>query len=215
MPIAVLISGHGSNLQALIDSCQNEDFPARIVKVFSNVPGVEGIKRAARSGIPSVVLDHKTFDSREAFDEAMIKRIDESGAELVCLAGFMRRLGNKFVQHYHNRLINIHPSLLPAFPGLNIHEQVIESGTKLSGCTVHFVREELDNGPIIIQAALPVNQNDTPKLLASRVLELEHGAYSQAVKWFAEGRITVEDNQVIISESETPNSILVNPDPRF
>ncbi len=215
MPIAVLVSGEGTNLQSLIDACQDQTFPAEVVMVFSNVPGVEGLKRAARAGIPQVALDHNNYSNRSDFEDALIEKIDNSGAKLICLAGFMRKLGDKFVEHYHNRLINIHPSLLPAFPGLNVHEKVINSGTRLSGCTVHFVRPEIDHGPIIIQAAIPVNQNDTPKTLADRVLKIEHGAYPQAVQWFADGRLKIENEKVVLKESGSHEAVLVNPDPRL
>lgn len=202
LPVAVLISGRGTNLQSLIDACMPDDFPARIVKVLSNVPGVYGLNRATRAGIPTTVLDHKGYDNRDAFDDAMRQTIDETGAQLICLAGFMRRLGPAFVEHYRNRILNIHPSLLPAFPGLHVHERVIESGAHLSGCTVHFVRSELDSGPIVLQAAVPVRADDTAESLAARVLNVEHKTFVQAVQWFAEGRITVEGEKVLVDGTE-------------
>lgn len=213
LPVAVLISGRGTNLQSLIDDCAREDFPARIVMVFSNVPGAEGLERAAGAGLPTVVLDHKSFEDRDAFDEAIAEKIDESGAQLVCLAGFMRRLGAKFVEHYHDRILNIHPSLLPAFPGLHVHQRVIDSGARFSGCTVHIVRPEVDSGPIVVQAAVPVHPDDTADTLAARVLEQEHGAYPRAVRWFAEGRLTVEGEKVLVDGTGPPGAVLVNPGP--
>ena len=208
LPIAVLISGRGTNLQALIDACMRDDFPAQIVKVLSNVPGVYGLERATRAGIPTTVLDHKGYDSRDAFDNAVRQTIDETGAQLICLAGFMRRLGPTFIAHYRNRILNIHPSLLPAFPGLHVHERVIESGARFSGCTVHFVRAELDSGPIVLQTAVPVHANDTAESLAARVLNVEHEAFAQAVQWFAEGRITVEDETALVDGIEPSQKYL-------
>ena len=213
LPIAVLVSGRGTNLQSLINAGLQGDFAARIALVVSNKPGVEGLVRAARAGIRTAVFDHRTFASRESFDDAMRERIDASGARLVVLAGFMRRLSPGFVAHYRDRLINIHPSLLPAFPGLDVHRRVIESGARFSGCTVHFVRAELDAGPIILQAAVPVHPGDTEASLAARVLEVEHGALPQAVRWFAEGRLKVEDERVQVDGAGPPTGVLVNPFP--
>jgi phosphoribosylglycinamide formyltransferase-1 len=211
IPIAVLVSGRGSNLQALIDACAAPDFPARIVLVLSNVAGADALARAERAGIPTAVLDHKGFASRQAFDAAMRERIDATGATLVCLAGFLRLLSPEFVTHYAGRLINIHPSLLPAFPGLHTHERAVAAGVRFSGCTVHFVVPEVDAGPIIVQAAVPVHPGDTADQLAARVLEAEHRLYPQAVRWFAEGRLTIEGQRVQVAATRAAPIAVSNP----
>jgi phosphoribosylglycinamide formyltransferase-1 len=188
-PILVLISGRGSNLQALID----EACPAyHIACVISNMPGAYGLERARAAGISTAVLDHTQFSSRGAFDTALATLIEAYSPSLVVLAGFMRVLTPKFVEHYAGRLINIHPSLLPAFPGLKTHEQAIHSGVKLHGATVHFVTPALDHGPIISQAAVPVMPGDTPQALAERVLELEHQLLPSAVNAFCKGLLSVD-----------------------
>ena len=174
LKIGVLISGYGSNLQALIDTCQTSNFPAEISLVLSNVPGVKGLERASKAGIPTATIDHKQFKRRQDFDAEMSKVLEEDNVEFVFLAGFMRLLSDPFVERWYDRLINIHPSLLPSFKGLNVHERVLQEGARFSGCTVHFVRPALDDGPIIIQACVPVQQEDTPDSLAARVLEQEH-----------------------------------------
>jgi phosphoribosylglycinamide formyltransferase-1 len=206
LALAVLISGWGSNLQALIDACEKSDFPAHIVRVISNRPGVKGLERAAKSGIATSVIDHTAYPNRAAFDAALSAEIDKSQAELVCLAGFMRLLGDDFVGNLENRLINIHPSLLPAFKGLHVHQRVIQAGVKVSGCTVHFVRPETDAGPIIAQSAVQVRRDETPDTLAARVLEAEHGCYPAAVRLIAEGRVVVEGDRVLVDG----NSVLTN-----
>ena len=213
LKVGVLISGRGSNLQALIDACADEDYPAEIVLVISNVPGAAGLERAEAAGIPTVVVDHKAFDDREAFEEALGAALSAAGVELVCLAGFMRLLTEDFVNHWRDRLINIHPSLLPAFRGIHIHERVIEYGTRFSGCTVHFVRPAMDDGPIIIQAVVPVFQDDDPDLLAARVLAQEHRAYPLAVRLIAESRARVAGEKVVIGEFRCEDGAMVNPAP--
>jgi phosphoribosylglycinamide formyltransferase-1 len=202
LALAVLISGRGSNLQALIDACAHRDFPAHIVRVISNRPVAQGLDRAAKAGIATTVIDHTEYPDRAAFDEALSAEIDKSQAELVCLAGFMRLLGDDFVSTLENRLINIHPSLLPAFKGLHVHRRVIEAGIKVSGCTVHFVRPETDAGPIIRQSEVPVGENDTPETLAARVLEAEHECYPAAVRLIAEGRVVVDGDRVLVDGRE-------------
>ncbi len=211
MPIAVLVSGRGSNLQALIDACAAPDFPARIVLVVSNVASALALERATRAGIATAVLDHKKFPSREAFDEAMQARIVAAGAELVCLAGFMRLLTPAFVNAFAGRMINVHPSLLPAFPGLHAHEKVIASGARFSGATVHFVSAETDAGPIIVQTVVPVQANDTAESLAARVTATEHKCYPQVVRWIAEGRVRIEGARVVIDGAATATAPLINP----
>jgi phosphoribosylglycinamide formyltransferase 1 len=204
--VGVLISGRGSNLQALIDACKAPDFPAAIVLVVSNVPGAQGLARAEAAGIPTLTLNHKDFASREAFDAALDLGLREAGVELLCNAGFMRLHTQGFVMRWLDRHLNIHPSLLPAFKGLNTHERVIAAGEAISGCTVHFVRPAMDEGPIVAQAAVPVLARDTPDSLASRVLEAEHRLYPHALKLVASGAIRVEGERVvgITEEQEQP-----------
>jgi len=211
MKLAVLVSGRGSNLQALIDACAADDFPAEIALVLSNKADAYGLERARAANIPTVVLSHKNFEDRESFDEAMSAKIEESGAELVCLAGFMRLLSDGFVRQWRDRLINIHPSLLPAFKGLHVHERTIEEGARFSGCTVHFVRPAMDEGPIISQAVVAVHPTDTPDDLAARILEQEHIIYPRAVKYIAEGRVRVSAERVLIDEHKVPEGALNNP----
>lgn len=198
MKIAVLISGRGSNLQALIDA---DTGPAGIVLVISNEPGAQGLERAEKAGIPTAVINHRDFDGRQPFDQAMTEAIEDAGAGLVCLAGFMRLLSDSFVEHWRDRLINIHPSLLPAFKGLDVHQRVLDAGEKESGCTVHFVRPEMDTGPIIVQARVPVHPGDDADTLAARVLVREHEIYPRAVRLIAEGRVTVEGEKAVVQEA--------------
>ena len=195
MKVAALISGRGSNLQALIDA---DIGPAEIVLVISNEPGAQGLERAEKAGIPTTVINHRDFDGREPFDEAMTEAIEAAGAELVCMAGFMRLLSDPFVEHWLDRLINIHPSLLPAHKGLNVQQRAIDAGDKESGCTVHFVRPEMDTGPIIVQARVPVLDGDDADTLAARILEQEHKIYPQAVRMIAEGRVRIENERTLI-----------------
>jgi len=213
LKLAVLISGRGSNLQSLIDACADDAFPAEIVQVISNVHGVQGLERANGADIPAYVVDHKDFQDRESFEAALIDIIEGAGAELVCLTGFMRLLTDGFVNHFHDRLINIHPSLLPSFKGVHVHESVLAAGVRFSGCTVHFVRPAMDSGPIVIQAAVPVLGNDDSATLAARVLEQEHVIYPEAVRLIAEGRVRIEDECVLIDGARAPQAALVNPLP--
>ena len=187
--VVVLISGSGSNLQALIDSVAHDGNPARIAAVICNRAGAFGLERAKQAGIATELLDHKQFDGREAFDAALIQAIDAHQPDLVVLAGFMRILTPGFVQHYAGRLLNIHPSLLPKHKGLHTHQRAIEAGDSEHGCSVHFVTEELDGGPLVVQAVLPVMADDTAESLAHRVHQQEHQIYPLAVRWFAEGRL--------------------------
>ena len=204
LALAVLISGRGSNLQALIDAGADPDFPAHIVRVISNVPGAMGLDRAAAAGIATTVIDHRDLPDRAAFDDALAAELAACGAALVCLAGFMRLLGDDFVAAHEDRLINIHPSLLPAYKGLHVHRRVIEAGEKASGCTVHFVRPETDTGPIIAQSSVPVLEADTPGTLAARVLEAEHVCYPAAVRLIAEGRVAVEGDRALVDGEPVP-----------
>lgn len=211
MKLAVLISGRGSNLQALIDACQGEDFPAEIALVISNKADAYGLERAQKAGIPTMVLSHKDFADREAFDTAMSDAIEAADAEFVCLAGYMRLLSDGFVRTWRDKLINIHPSLLPAFKGLHVHEQAIEAGVRFSGCTVHFVRPAMDEGPVIAQAVVPVLPGDTPDDLAARILEQEHALYPLALRLIAEGRVRVTAETVRIDDHQAPTGVLLNP----
>jgi phosphoribosylglycinamide formyltransferase-1 len=198
MKIAVLISGRGSNLQALIDADDGNDWTADIVLVISNIPGAQGLERAEKAGIQTTVIDHQEFGDRETFDAAMTKAIEATAADLVCLAGFMRILSMPFIDHWRNRLINIHPSRLPAFKGLDVHQRVLNAGELITGCTVHFVRDDMDTGPIITQASVPVHDGDDADILAARVLEQEHLIYPEAVRLIAQGRVTVDGEQALI-----------------
>ncbi|MBT5074503.1 MAG: phosphoribosylglycinamide formyltransferase [Kordiimonadaceae bacterium] len=211
--IAVLISGGGTNLQALIDACARDDFPARIALVISNNPGVKGLERAEKAGIATTVINHRDFETREAFDDQLHEALNDCGAKLICLAGFMRILDARFVNRWRNRMINIHPSLLPSFKGLHTQERALEAGVCFSGCTVHFVNPELDDGPIITQAALAINPSETADELAARVLELEHIIYPQALRLVAEGRVRVVGNKVTISGAEYSDQKIINPVP--
>jgi len=185
--VVILISGRGSNLRAILDA----HLPARIAAVISNKPDAAGLEFARKHGIATEVVDHRLHAAREDFDRALMQAIDAHAPDLVVLAGFMRVLTEGFVQHYAGRMINIHPSLLPAFPGLHTHRQAIEAGVKIHGCTVHFVTPTVDHGPIIVQAAVPVHQDDTPQTLAARVLEQEHRIFPAAIRWFLDGRLHV------------------------
>ncbi len=196
LKIAVLISGRGSNLKALIDQCAEKDFPAEIKLVITNKKDAGGIKYADEAGIDYIFLDHKAFASRHDFDMAMNAEILIRGVDFIFLAGFMRVLSKEFVEKWHNKLVNIHPSLLPSFPGVDTHERVLASGVKFHGCTVHFVREDVDNGPIITQEILPIQKGDTPEILASRLLFLEHKAYKHVLKIIAHKKYLINGNTV-------------------
>jgi len=213
--IGVLISGRGSNLQALIKACEVFDFPAEIVTVISNRPDAQGLERARRADIPCVVVDHRDFHgNRAAFDSQMTWALEDAKVDLVCLAGFMRLLSETFVEHWWDRLINIHPSLLPAFKGLDVQKRAIESGARFSGCTVHYVRHEMDEGPILAQAVVPIHNADTPDDLAKRILAQEHRIYPLAVQWIAEGRVRTEGPRVIVSGYGPPDTVMLNPAPK-
>ena len=211
LKIAVVISGRGSNLQALIEACAQPKFPAEIVSVISNVPGAAGLKRAEAAGIPCHVVDSRDYADRESFDAALDAALRGTGAKLVCLAGFMRLLSEGFISKWRDWVINIHPSLIPAFTGLNTHERVLKAGARFTGCTVHFVRPEMDNGPIIIQAAVPVRPDDSAETLANRVLEAEHRIYPEAVRLIALNKVRLIGDVVRIDGAKAPDGILVNP----
>jgi phosphoribosylglycinamide formyltransferase-1 len=211
LKLGVLISGRGSNLQALIDATTDPSFPAEIALVISNRADAGGLARAAAAGIATKVIPHKEFASREAFDAALDAALRQAGVGLVCLAGFMRLLTAGFSQGWHDRLINIHPSLLPSFKGLDSHAQALAAGVRFSGCTVHFVRPEMDAGPIILQAAVPVHDGDDEEALAARILEAEHQCYPLAVRLIAEGRIRIVDQIVRVTDGEFAGAALLNP----
>jgi phosphoribosylglycinamide formyltransferase-1 len=194
--VGVLISGRGSNLQALIEACKEPDYPAKIVLVISNVPGAQGLLRAEEAGILATAISHKKFSSREEFDKALNHALEEARTELLCNAGFMRLHTEGFVGHWRDRHLNIHPSLLPAFKGLDTHARVLAAGVTVTGCTVHFVRKEMDEGPIVAQAAVPVLSGDNADSLAARVLEAEHRLYPHALKLVASGAVRVEGERV-------------------
>ncbi|MDL5034137.1 phosphoribosylglycinamide formyltransferase [Pelomonas sp. APW6] len=194
--IVILISGRGSNMEAIVKACAAEGWPARIAAVISNRPDAAGLQFAAAHGVPTAVVDHKAFPDRESFDAELAKVIDGFAPDLVVLAGFMRILTPGFTRHYEGRMLNIHPSLLPAFPGLHTHERAIEAGCRFAGATVHFVTAELDHGPMVAQAVVPVLDGDDAGALAGRVLKLEHRMYPAAVRWFVSGQIAVEGSRV-------------------
>ena len=202
-PIVVLISGSGSNLQAIIDSCSDPESSINIRTVISNNPEAYGLQRARQSGITTIVINHRDFPDRSSYDAALMAEIDSHQPKLVVLAGFMRILTTEFVNHYSGRLINIHPSLLPLYPGLNTHQQAIENGDLKAGATVHFVTPEVDDGPVIIQVRVPVFETDSSNDLASRVLQQEHLIYPKAIRWFAQGRLIVQNGKVLLDGKQS------------
>ncbi len=202
--VAVLVSGRGSNLQAIIDAVQHGALRANIGVVISNVPDAYGLHRAQTAGVETRVLDHQNFPDRASYDLSLQELIDEYRPDLIVLAGFMRILGDRFVRHFAGRIINIHPSLLPKYPGLNTHGRALADKASEHGASVHFVTEDLDAGPIIIQSVVPVYDTDTPDTLAARVLEQEHHILPQAMAWFAEGRLTITDGRVLLDGEPRP-----------
>lgn len=209
--VGVLISGRGSNLQALIDAARAPDYPAELVRVISNVPDVQGLSRAEDAGIATSVVNHKDFATRQDFEAVLEEVLNDAGVELLCNAGFMRLLTEGFVTRWLNRHLNIHPSLLPAFQGLHTHERVLESGARITGCTVHFVRAAMDDGPIVAQAAVPVNPEDTEDSLAARVLEAEHRLYPHALRLVAAGKLRVEGEHVVGMSQQEDQTALFSP----
>lgn len=212
MKAVILISGRGSNMEALLKA----GLPVEFAAVISNKPDAKGLEIAAELGIPAVAMDHRQFPDRAAFDAALADEIDRHAPDLVVLAGFMRVLTDEFVRRYLGRMINIHPALLPAFPGLNTHRRALEAGVRVHGCTVHFVTPEVDVGPIIIQAAVPVLPGDTEASLAARVLEQEHRIYAQAIRWWSEGRLVLrEDGGVTVAGAAQNSTVLIVPQPEM
>ena len=214
LKVAVLISGRGSNLQALIDACAKADFPAEIVRVISNEADASGLDKAAEAGIPTAVVPHRDHPDRPAFEAELDKEIRAAGTELIALAGFMRLLTEGFVDAWRDRLINIHPSLLPAFKGLHTHERAIDAGVRFSGCTVHYVRPAMDEGPIIVQAAVPILADDDADSLGGRVLAQEHLIYPLALRLIGEGKVRVDGERAIVDEvTDQPTGATINPSP--
>lgn len=209
--VAILISGRGSNMQALVNAARAKDFPAKVVTVISNRPDAPGLAWARSKKVPTVALDHKAYRSRDAFEADLQKALVAADVELIALAGFMRLMTAAFVNRWRDRMINIHPSLLPSFKGLHTHESALEQGVRIAGCTVHFVRPEMDSGPIIAQAAVAVLSGDTPVTLASRVLDAEHRLYPEALALVASGRASLEGDKVVISEDVNLAAPLYSP----
>jgi phosphoribosylglycinamide formyltransferase-1 len=211
VPIGVLISGGGTNLQAIIDAIEAKKLDAEICVVLSNKADAYGLARAKQHGIATAVLDHKSFASREDYDQAVVDVLRARGVELVILAGFMRLLSPVFIKAYSNRIMNIHPSLLPSFPGLHVQKKALDHGVRFAGCTVHFVNEECDEGPIIIQAVVPVYPDDDEATLAARILKQEHRIYPRAIQLYAEGRLRVTGRKVLVdglTRDESPVLVL-------
>ena len=200
--IVILISGRGTNMETVVRACARDGWQAVVAAVISNRPDAAGLAFAAENGIPATVVDHRGFTTREAFDQALARAIDDFEPDLVMLAGFMRVLTDAFVERYAGRMINIHPSLLPCFPGLKTHQQALDAGVRVHGASVHFVTPTLDHGPIVAQAAVPVMAGDDAATLASRVLAVEHIIYPRAVRWFVEGRLALDGERVVLTPPE-------------
>ena len=203
--VAVLISGRGSNLGALIDAAAASDYPAEVALVISNVPDAAGLIRARQSGIPAAIIDHRQYETKAAFEDAIDAGLGQAGIDLICLAGFMRLLSAKFVEAWRDRILNIHPSLLPLFPGLNTHARALAAGVREHGASVHFVRAATDQGPIVAQAKVPVRAGDTADVLAARVLEAEHRLYPYALRLVASGKASVVGDSVMIADDKAGN----------
>jgi phosphoribosylglycinamide formyltransferase-1 len=212
--VGILISGRGSNMMALVEAARAADYPAEIAAIISNRPDAAGLAWAKAQGLPARAIDHKAFPSREAFDEAVHAVLEEAGVELVALAGFMRIQSAGFVQKWLGRQLNIHPALLPSFKGLHPHRQALEAGVKISGCTVHFVTEMTDSGPIVAQAAVRVLDSDTPATLEARILAVEHKLYPYALALVASGQATIENGRVKTATSLDADEALISPQPR-
>lgn len=213
MKVAVLISGRGSNLRSLLETASEPGFPAEIVTVIANRPGAGGLDHAAAFGVAAQTIDHTAFPDRVAFEAALTEALETAGAELVCLAGFMRVLSESFVSRWRGRIINIHPSLLPLFPGLDTHARALAAGVKLHGCSVHFVNEGVDEGAILGQAAVPVLAGDTPDRLAARVLRAEHRLYPHCLRLIAEGRVRLDQGKAVVERATADERPLLNPAP--
>jgi phosphoribosylglycinamide formyltransferase-1 len=213
LKVGILISGRGSNMAALIDAARASDYPAEVACVVSNVPDAAGLAVARAAGIPAAAISHKGFADRESFDRAVSAELEKHGVGLVALAGFLRIQSPWFPMRWKDRIVNIHPSLLPSFKGLHVQQQAIDAGVRLSGCTVHFVVPELDSGPIIAQAAVPVLAGDTAETLSARILRQEHRLYPQVVRWLAEGRVAVTDGRVLLQGIAPGDALLFSAEP--
>jgi phosphoribosylglycinamide formyltransferase-1 len=214
LKIGILISGRGSNMQALIEAARAPGFPAEVALVVSNEPQAYGLTLAQAAGVPTRTVAHRAYErDRTGFERALTAELQSAAVDLVCLAGFMRLVGEEFIDQWWNRLVNVHPSLLPAFKGLRTHQRALASGVRLHGCTIHFVRPAMDDGPIIVQSAVPVLQDDTPERLAARVLEAEHICYPLAVRLIGERRVTVEGERVLIAGMPAQDAALIHPPP--
>lgn len=206
--IVILISGRGTNLQSIIDAVEEGRINAVISAVISNRPDAKGLERARLGNIDAVVIDQKEYDDRSAYDRALIAKIDEYAPDLIVLAGFMRILSDEFIQHFDNRILNIHPSLLPEFKGLHTHRRALEAGKKVHGASVHFVSNELDSGPVVVQAEIPVLSGDTEDMLGRRVLQQEHIIYPMAISWYIDGRLVINNNEVRLDNSVLNRPVL-------
>ena len=212
IPLGILISGNGSNFQAIIDAIEKKRLDAEVRVVVSNREDAYGLVRAQKHGVPTEIVDHRKFPSREAFDQHLIERFKDRQVELVVLAGFMRLLSADFVHAFSNRIMNIHPALLPAFPGLHVQRKAVEAGVRFSGCTVHFVNEECDQGPIIIQAVVPVFSDDSEESLSARILKEEHRIYPKAIQLYSEGRLHVVGQRVLVDGLEKKEEqVMIHP----
>lgn len=211
LKLGVLISGRGSNLQALIAACADSSFPAEIVLVVANKPDAKGLEHAQDAGIATTAIEHGGFPDRESFDRAVHAELAAAGVQLICLAGFMRLLSSWFVETWHDKIVNIHPSLLPSFKGIDAHAQAIAAGVKLSGCTVHIVRTEMDAGPILVQAAVPVLPDDSEDSLAARILGAEHACYPLAVRLIAEDRVRIEGDMAVVDMLPETDVRIISP----
>ena len=209
--LGVLASGSGSNLQAIIDRCADRSIDAEIVLVLSNVPGAGALVRAEQAGIATALIDHRTFAERVDFDRAVVAALQAANVDLVVLAGFMRLITAPFIAAFPERIINIHPALLPAFPGLHVQRKALEAGARFSGCTVHFVDGGVDTGPIIIQAVVPILDDDSEESLSARILVQEHRIYPRAIQLIAEGRLRIEGRRVRIADAAVVEGFMVNP----
>lgn len=212
LPVVIIISGRGTNLQAILDETRAGRLPIDVRAVVSNNPGALGLERARAAGVATEVVDHRAYPTREAFEAALARAVDAHAPGLVVLAGFMRILGRAFIERYLGRLINIHPSLLPKYPGLDTHARALAAGEREHGASVHFVTPAVDAGPVVLQAAVPVRPDDTPESLAARVLEQEHRIYPLAIRWFAEGRLALRDGQVLLDGVPRREPRLTGPD---
>jgi phosphoribosylglycinamide formyltransferase-1 len=213
LKVGILISGRGSNMAALIRATEAADYPAEIACVVSNREDAGGLEIARKAGIPTAVISHRAYPDRETFDRDVSAELEKHGVELVALAGFLRIQSPWFPKHWAGRQINIHPSLLPAFPGLHVQRQALDTGVRVSGCTVHFVTPDLDSGPIIAQAAVPVLAGDTEETLSARILRQEHRLYPLVVRWFAEGRLAIADGLVTVRGIPPDAALLFSPEP--